>query len=531
MKLGGNAKCNAFFRDHGCVTKDINAKYHSRAAILYREKLAKMVHDDECRGNAVMDGLHDTTVEIVEKDFFESEHQSAHASPNTQTPLSTPVLEHSKDSSNNLVGTALSNMTALSATLDEAVTSKGNTGKGPKKIGTLGGGRKKASGIGATKKGGLGVSKKSTVVNFDELEEEIKRKDEEKARYAADMANTGESTRRISDTTGGVNEELNGFSSRLQYDADVKKKDMSANQAAQVDRLGMGVSRVGGSKGSKGSGHRASSGMRVIDSAADQRSDRQADMLNRFDERGAGYRGGIGRDNDYGYGSAIDKQYNDGYDDLGRGGVDNNWDRTGNSLAPTGRGWSGGDSWNSPKIDREGVDNDGGYNLSYQPEREISPKPRQYDDIGREATSGYSSSGGYGNSPYRSNNYGNKPSNSSPSNYSSGLSAGGGGGSSQSASEKYGNAKAISSDMFNGSGGSNNAGAGEGDRLNQFAGAKSLSSAQYFGRDEKPAWQTQSDVGAAEIASRVSRAAAEGVADLSSKAADYWEDFKSKYAS
>lgn len=30
-------------------------------------------------------------------------------------------------------------------------------------------------------------------------------------------------------------------------------------------------------------------------------------------------------------------------------------------------------------------------------------------------------------------------------------------------------------------------------RMSQFAGKKSLSSAEYFGRDERPAWQTQRD--------------------------------------
>jgi hypothetical protein len=29
--------------------------------------------------------------------------------------------------------------------------------------------------------------------------------------------------------------------------------------------------------------------------------------------------------------------------------------------------------------------------------------------------------------------------------------------------------------------------------MSQFAGKKSLSSAEYFGRDERPAWQTQRD--------------------------------------
>ncbi|XP_048401884.1 ADP-ribosylation factor GTPase-activating protein 2-like isoform X3 [Stegostoma tigrinum] len=39
MQLGGNATAAAFFQQHGCMTKDTTAKYNSRVAQLYREKL------------------------------------------------------------------------------------------------------------------------------------------------------------------------------------------------------------------------------------------------------------------------------------------------------------------------------------------------------------------------------------------------------------------------------------------------------------------------------------------------------------
>jgi len=44
MQVGGNASARAFFRAHGCnvTADDLQAKYHSRAAVLYRGRISSL---------------------------------------------------------------------------------------------------------------------------------------------------------------------------------------------------------------------------------------------------------------------------------------------------------------------------------------------------------------------------------------------------------------------------------------------------------------------------------------------------------
>nr|XP_029508305.1 ADP-ribosylation factor GTPase-activating protein 2-like [Oncorhynchus nerka] len=44
MQVGGNANATAFFRQHGCSTNDTTAKYNSRAAQMYREKIRQQAN-------------------------------------------------------------------------------------------------------------------------------------------------------------------------------------------------------------------------------------------------------------------------------------------------------------------------------------------------------------------------------------------------------------------------------------------------------------------------------------------------------
>lgn len=47
MQVGGNTNATVFFRQHGCTTNDSNAKYNSRAANLYREKIKRSHHKQQ----------------------------------------------------------------------------------------------------------------------------------------------------------------------------------------------------------------------------------------------------------------------------------------------------------------------------------------------------------------------------------------------------------------------------------------------------------------------------------------------------
>uniref|UniRef100_H0X124 ADP-ribosylation factor GTPase-activating protein 3 n=1 Tax=Otolemur garnettii TaxID=30611 RepID=H0X124_OTOGA len=94
MQVGGNANASSFFHQHGCATNDTNAKYNSRAAQLYREKIKSLASQaTRERGTDLwLDScvVPPSSLPPKEEDFFAS-----HVSPEPASVVTPAVGAHS----------------------------------------------------------------------------------------------------------------------------------------------------------------------------------------------------------------------------------------------------------------------------------------------------------------------------------------------------------------------------------------------------------------------------------------------------
>ncbi|XP_060695852.1 ADP-ribosylation factor GTPase-activating protein 3-like isoform X2 [Hemiscyllium ocellatum] len=240
MQLGGNANANAFFHQHGCNTNDTNAKYNSRAAQLYREKLRSLaVAATRKYGTRLwIDDTENPPLSPMSKDedFFASHANSASMEPSDQTfnsaLLEPSSPENTKQEENDDEPASGPNVDCLSISPKEALEVKSSiiTKKKP----TAG---KKMLGA---KKAGLGAQK-VTSHSFIEIDKQAQ---------AADRMKEQEDLNKKK----FEKEESIVSSLRLAYqDLEIqrKKEDEKLNKLEgrkkeQAERLGMGFSSRAG---------------------------------------------------------------------------------------------------------------------------------------------------------------------------------------------------------------------------------------------------------------------------------------------
>ncbi|XP_034993534.1 ADP-ribosylation factor GTPase-activating protein 3 isoform X3 [Zootoca vivipara] len=216
MQVGGNANASAFFHQHGCTTTDTNAKYSSRAAQLYREKIKSLATQATRKYgtdviNTEWELTHQETITLKQTS---PENDSENKEEEPEHGPSVDCLSVSPQAS--LANSENVNASSTTHSKDASSMIK----KKPNQV---------RKGLGA-KKGGLGAQKMSSK-SFNEIEKQAQAVDKMKE----DM-HAGKRTEK---------EEPLVSSLRLAYkDLEIQMKDEKINMAGkkktEVDRLGMG---------------------------------------------------------------------------------------------------------------------------------------------------------------------------------------------------------------------------------------------------------------------------------------------------
>ncbi|XP_063785228.1 ADP-ribosylation factor GTPase-activating protein 3 isoform X2 [Pseudophryne corroboree] len=238
MQVGGNANATAFFRQHGSSTNDTNAKYNSRAAILYREKIKTLATQATRKHGTDLwidgCGAPPLSPQQKEEDFFASHVEVSSADwEQPQIPFE-PLVDIA------LASASDSGEVAGEPEVGPSVDCLSMSPKAALDVGSII--KKKPAtakkGLGA-KKGGLGAQKVSSK-SFSEIE---------KHAQAADKMNEQEKV-----NTSKKAEEPVVASLRLAYKEleiqkqrdDEKMKHMPAKKKAEAERLGMGFGNRSG---------------------------------------------------------------------------------------------------------------------------------------------------------------------------------------------------------------------------------------------------------------------------------------------
>ncbi|XP_065359332.1 ADP-ribosylation factor GTPase-activating protein 2 [Calliphora vicina] len=248
MQLGGNANAAQFFRQHNCTTTDAQQKYNSRAAQLYRDKLAGLAQQAmKIHGTKLYLDNHQEKTESnenakEEEDFFAQCHNdkdaffaASNSDSNNTKKIDLPVKTLTSSTSDKpTAADTLSGAPSVDLLNSVVPQHTMTSGIGVRKM------QPKKSGLGARKTGGLGATKVKT--NFAEIEQR------------ANMANQLKDAPIVPDKPLTAEEELESVASmRLAYQdlslkqsqQESKLKSIDPMKAKQMERLGMGFNLKG----------------------------------------------------------------------------------------------------------------------------------------------------------------------------------------------------------------------------------------------------------------------------------------------
>uniref|UniRef100_W6NSZ1 Arf GTPase activating protein domain containing protein n=1 Tax=Haemonchus contortus TaxID=6289 RepID=W6NSZ1_HAECO len=220
MQVGGNANAMQFFKHHGCNSNDAQIKYKSRAAQLYREKLAQLCREVQNKyGNTVFIDTAAVVEEHKEEDFFAQDF--VHASQSATSLSSEAYI--AKD--NDRIGSDGDLSNEHGPKVDH-IDSEPVATSAPVSI-IL---KKPIKKAGGAKKSALGAQK--VRIDFDELEQRA-------AEHEKSHAELGVTASQIEKLETQI-DPVTKLSARLAMQDIQKKASEDPQKAAAVDRLGMG---------------------------------------------------------------------------------------------------------------------------------------------------------------------------------------------------------------------------------------------------------------------------------------------------
>ncbi|XP_056090174.1 ADP-ribosylation factor GTPase-activating protein 2 isoform X1 [Rhinichthys klamathensis goyatoka] len=257
MQVGGNANAMGFFRQHGCTTNDTNAKYNSRAAQMYREKIRQLANAALSKYGTELwidssGCAQPSPVEKRETDFFEELTQPANswdmASPSL-TDLNgavtvSPQLEQSSLKSSETTSTlpeegpsieGLSTSPKATIEIENSMRLASEECQTPEEIKSSIIGKKKP----ATTKKGLGVKKglgaqKVSSKSFTEVEKQAQVAEKMREEQVAEAKKQAEESMVAS---------MRLAYKELEIDRKIEEKKMQnleGKKKQQAERLGMG---------------------------------------------------------------------------------------------------------------------------------------------------------------------------------------------------------------------------------------------------------------------------------------------------